>query len=96
MPAGEIPQLNGRDLKVAEVEGPGGVFHVAFAGARKDGDHGYFYQDSRGRFFFYAFWNTKPNKNWDVSFATQGPWTGGLFITTRENEAVFKQNIEFF
>jgi hypothetical protein len=96
MPPSQIPQLNGRDLKVAEVEGPGGVFHIAFAGARKDGDRGYFYEDSRGRFFFYAFWIIEPTKHWDVSFATKGPWTGGPFKTTPENEAIFKKNIEYF
>ena len=96
MPPSEIPQVNGRDLEVAEVEGPNGLFHVALAGSRKEGGSGYFYQDGRGRFFFYAFWIIKPIKRWDVSFATKGPWTGGPFTTTRENEAIFKKNIEFF
>jgi hypothetical protein len=96
MNPGETPQVNGRDLKVAEIKGPNGSFHVAFAGSHKERDNGFFYQDTRGRFFFYAFWNTEPTKHWDVAFATKGPWTGGPFKTTPENEVIFKQNIEFF
>ena len=91
-----IPQRNGIELKVAEIEGPNGGFKIAFAGTRPEESFIYFYQDLRARFFFYATMISKPKISWEVTSATLGLGRGVPFMATRENEAIFKQNIEFF
>jgi hypothetical protein len=90
------PKISGISLKLTPLEGPGGRFQIAYAGTRKESDDGYFYQDDRGRFGFYAQLRTTAGASWNVNRATTGAWAGGPFRTSRENEAVFRQNIEFF
>jgi hypothetical protein len=92
----DTPQINGRDLKVAQLDGPGGPFKIAFAGAHKEGDHAFFYQDARGRFFFYGELTTKPALAWKIFRATLGAWTGTPISVSADDEAVFRENIEFF
>jgi hypothetical protein len=90
------PKIDGIPLKLTRLEGPGGPFKIGFAGIRKESDSGYFYQDDRGGFGFYAESRDKPATGWDVNYASRGAWSGAPFKTTPENEAVFRQNIEFF
>ena len=91
----ETPKIYGFTLKLTEIDGPSGPFAIAYAGTRKESDDGYFYRDSRGEFGFYAALQGKL-EIWVVTGATTGAWCGGLFWTTRENEAAFRQNLEFF
>jgi len=91
-----VPQINGRDLKLANIDGPNGRFVIAYAGTRKESDDGFFYQDERGRFGFYAALRIEAIKRWDVTSATTGAWSGVPFKTSYENELTFRQNIEFF
>lgn len=91
-----IPQVYGKDLQVVEIEGPCGRFKVAAAGARPEGGTGYFYQDERGRFFFYEEFIGSPAVSRNVTRATTGAWSGIAFETTSENEGCLRQNIEFF
>ena len=79
-PDNSIPQIHGRDLKAAEIDGRCGRFKVAFAGSRPDGGMGYFYEDERARFFFYGEFQNEPPVNWDVGRATTGPWSGIAFV----------------
>jgi hypothetical protein len=85
------------DLQLTPLEGPGGLFKIAFAGLRKDEtDAGYDYQDDRGCFGFYAEVTTSDKVN--VNGAQDGrAWSGGgPFQTSPQNEAIFRRNIEFF
>lgn len=91
-----IPQIHGKDLEVAEIDGPCGRFKVASAGSRLEGGMGFFYQDERARFFFYGEFYNKPAARWDFTRATTGPFGGVAFKTTSQNEDCFRQNIEFF
>jgi len=91
-----VPQINGIDLKIAQIDGPNGRFDLAFAGAHKEGDNGFFYRDERGRFFFYAERYSAPSISWNVTHASTEAWSGASFKTSPENEEIFKKNIEFF
>jgi len=88
-----IPEINGKDLKITEIDGPKGRFGVAFVGSDKDGDHRYFYQDERDQFSFYVDFESKPIVRCVVTRATKG---SGPFRTSNDNESCFRQNIEFF
>jgi hypothetical protein len=90
-----VPKVYGISLELTEIYGPSGPFAVAYAGTSKESADGYFYRDQRGQFGFFAEMRADP-EGWDVNGATTGAWSGGLFVTTRENEAAFRQNIAFF
>jgi hypothetical protein len=92
----QTPQVDGVDLKVSQLDGPSGLFRVAFAGGHKEGDQGFFYQDERARFFFYGELKTKPVLAWTIYRATLGPWSGSPIRAGVEDEAAFRRNIEFF
>jgi hypothetical protein len=90
------PKVNGRDLKVVRIDGPNGLFEVAYGGGNSEGEHAFFYRDTHGRFFFYAELFTSPPKHWDVTRATTELRTGSQFKTRSDLEAVFRKNIEYF
>jgi len=95
-----VPQVKsalGRDLRVAAIDGPDGRFWIAFGGMRREEGSDYFYEDTRGRFWFWAecdYRQTPPR--WEVKNATQQMQHGGLFKSSPLDEAFFRRNIEFF
>jgi hypothetical protein len=72
------------------------VFEIAFAGGDKDGNHYWFYQDLHGRLCFFAELSRKPVINWSITGAMTGVRCGLPFWTSQNNEAIIRQNIEFF
>lgn len=89
------PQVNGRNAKIAEIDGPAGRFNVAALRIDKEGQRLFFYQDERAHFHFYGELRTKPSVEWIVTGASRIEGIGP-FITTSENDAVFRANIEYF
>jgi hypothetical protein len=84
-----IAQIDGRTIKVTQIDGPNGPFEIAAVRLLREEGTRYFYQDQRGRFFFLAIRGSKPESNWEIH--SEPP-----FRTSRENEAFFRQNIEYF
>ncbi len=90
-----IPQVNGRAAKMAEIDGPAGRFNVAIVLISKEGVRHIHYQDEHAHFCFYAELRTKPSVEWIVTGASNE--AGSVpFVSTPENEAVFRVNIEYF
>lgn len=89
------PQVNGRNAKIAEIDGPAGRFNVAALRIDKEGQRCFFYQDEHVHFYFYGELRTKPSVEWIVTGASSREGIGP-FTTTPENEAVFRANIEYF
>jgi hypothetical protein len=81
---------------VITIDGPQGPFQIALAGTHRDGGTSYFYQDERARFNFYVekHFDAKP---WiDVKRAFIAPFSPLSFKTSKENESIFRRNIELF
>jgi len=95
--AKSAPQVNGRDLKLVALSGPAGEFEIAGAGARKDGEVGYFYRDPRAEFFFLVELRTAATPpHWKVFAAMTGAWSGSAVRFSAQDEAAFQQNIRYF
>jgi hypothetical protein len=90
-----IPQVNGSDAKIAEIDGPAGQFEVAAISINKDGEHRFFYRDEHAHFYFYAERPIKPVAQWIVTGASDEAGSAP-FISTPENEVGFRANIEHF
>ena len=101
MTSGEyVPHVTsalGRDLQVAAIDGSNGRFWIAFGGTRREEGSDYFYEDERGRFWFWVerdYGQTPPG--WEVKNATTQMQGGASFKSIPQNEAIFRSNIEFF
>jgi len=90
------PKINGRDLKVVTLTGPGGDFGIAYAGSRKEGGHGFYYEAEGEQFFFYAEFKTEPPMKWVVRGAQTRAWSGAPFKILAQKEPAKRANIEFF
>jgi hypothetical protein len=92
-----VPQMQGRDLPVATIDGPHGAFQIAFAGINRDDGTSYFYQDERVRFGFLVEKHLTGGLCIDVKWATTGGVESGLaFKTSKDNEEILCHNIELF
>jgi hypothetical protein len=90
-----IPQVSGRDAKIATIDGPAGQFEVAGISLDKDGVHRFFYRDEHAHFYFYAERPIKPITQWIVTGASNE--AGSVpFVSTPENEVTFRVNIKHF
>ncbi|GEM_PF-2857487 len=90
-----IPQVSGRDAKIATIDGPAGQFEVAAISINKDGVHRFFYRDEHAHFYFYAERPIKPITQWIVTGAANE--AGSVpFISAPENEVAYRLNIEYF
>ena len=90
-----IPQVDGGEVKMTEIDGPAGRFNVDTVRIDKDGVRHIQYQDAHANFYFYVELCTKPSQEWIVTGASNEA-RSGPFITTPENAAIFRVNIEYF
>jgi hypothetical protein len=90
------PQKQGKDLRVVTIDGPQGPFQIALAGTHSDGGTSYLYQDERARFEFYVEKHFKAKPWIDVKRALIVPSSRLSFKTSKENESIFRSNIELF
>ena len=67
-----VPQMQGRDVPVATIDGPHGAFQIAFAGTNRDDGTSYLYQDERVRFGFFVEKHLTGELCIDVKWATTG------------------------
>jgi hypothetical protein len=92
-----VPQMQGRDLPVAMIDGPDGAFQIAFAGINRDSGTSYFYQDERVRFGFLVEKHLTGELSIDVKWATAAGVESGLaFKTSKDIEEILRRNIELF
>jgi len=90
------PQRQGRDLRVVTIDGLQGPFQIALAGTHRDGGTTYFYQDERAHFNFYVEKHFEAKPWIDVTRAFIAPSSPLSFKTSKENESIFRSNIELF